>query len=43
MLASFKHGIDAIAHVMGVDDYEFSLSLKRGDPVKGGLVVVSIA
>jgi crossover junction endodeoxyribonuclease RusA len=42
MLAAFKWGVDAIASVMGVDDYQFSLSLKRGDPVKGGLVVVEI-
>lgn len=42
MLASFKRGIDAIASVMGVDDYTFSLSLKRGDPIKGGRVIVEI-
>jgi crossover junction endodeoxyribonuclease RusA len=42
MLASFKQGIDAIALVMGVDDYQFSLSLVRGEPVKGGKVVVAI-
>lgn len=42
MLASFKHGIDAIATVMGVDDYGFSLSISRGDPVPGGKVVISI-
>jgi crossover junction endodeoxyribonuclease RusA len=42
MLASFKAGIDAIAQVMGVDDYQFSISLTRGEPVKGGQVVVVI-
>jgi crossover junction endodeoxyribonuclease RusA len=42
MLASFKAGIDAIAQVMGVDDYRFSISLARGEPIKGGQVVVCI-
>ena len=42
MLSSFKWGIDAIASVLCVDDYVFSLSLKRGEPVKGGRVVVEI-
>lgn len=43
MLASFKQGIDAIAEVMGVDDYLFTLSLARGEPIKGGKVVVRIS
>ena len=42
MLSSFKWGIDAIAHVMGVDDYQFSLSLRRAEPVKGGRVVIEV-
>lgn len=43
MLGAFKHGIDAIAQVIGVDDCEFSLGLRRGEPVKGGKVLVGIA
>lgn len=42
MLASFKVGVDAIAQVMGVDDYHFTLSLRRAEPVKGGAVIVEI-
>jgi crossover junction endodeoxyribonuclease RusA len=42
MLGAFKHGIDAIASVLCIDDYEFSLSLRRGEPIKGGKVMVTI-
>lgn len=35
--------IDAIAQVLCIDDYEFSLSLRRGEPIKGGKVMVSIS
>ena len=42
MLSAFKWGIDAIAQVMGVDDYQFSLSLRRAGPVKGGAVIVEV-
>ena len=42
MIASFKHGIDAIASVMGVDDYDFSISMHRGEPIKGGAVMVEV-
>lgn len=42
MLASFKQGIDAIAETIGVDDQHFGFTLGRGDPVKGGVVQVTI-
>ncbi len=42
MLASIKAGIDAIAEAIGVDDSRWSLALRRGDPVKGGIVCVEI-
>ena len=42
MLASFKQGIDAIAETMGVDDYGFGFTIVRGQPVKGGIVRVTI-
>lgn len=42
MLASFKQGIDAISETIGVDDYHFGMTLVRGEPVKGGKVVVEI-
>lgn len=43
LLASFKYGIDAISEAIGIDDYQFSIRLSRGEPVKGGHVVVEIA
>lgn len=42
MLASFKQGIDAIASSIGVDDYHFGFTIVRGEPVKGGVVRVTI-
>lgn len=42
MLASFKQGIDAIAETMGVDDYGFGFTIIRGQPVKGGIVRITI-
>lgn len=42
MLASFKQGIDAIAEAIGIDDYHFGFTIVRGEPVKGGEVVVTI-
>lgn len=42
MLASFKQGIDAIAARLGVDDYRFDFTIMRGEPVKGGIVRVTI-
>lgn len=42
MLSSFKQGLDAVSQAIGVDDYLFDLNLKRGEPVKNGLVRVSL-
>jgi crossover junction endodeoxyribonuclease RusA len=42
MLASFKHGIDAISEAIGIDDYGFGFTIMRGEPVKGGCVRVTI-
>lgn len=42
MLASFKQGIDAIAEAMGVDDFGFSFTILRGQPVKGGIVRITV-
>lgn len=41
MLAAFKAGIDALSEVTGVDDSHFCFALGKGDPVKGGAVVIS--
>ncbi len=42
MFASFKHGIDAVAEAIGIDDYGFAFTIARGEPVKGGSVQVTI-
>jgi crossover junction endodeoxyribonuclease RusA len=42
LLAMTKQGIDAIAQLLGVDDYRFEYTIRRGDTVKGGKVVVQI-
>lgn len=42
-LAKLKQGLDALAEALGVDDAEWqSMVLRRGEKVKGGLVVVSV-
>ena len=40
MLAAIKPGIDALAHVTGVDDSEFQFTISKAPPVKGGAVRV---
>jgi crossover junction endodeoxyribonuclease RusA len=42
LLAMTKQGIDSIAEVIGVDDYRFEYTLRRGNVHKGGKVVVTI-
>lgn len=43
MLSSNKAGLDAIAKVLGVDDVRFEpITLRRGEKVKGGAVVVEV-
>jgi hypothetical protein len=41
MISRFKAGQDALSEVAGVDDYHFEMTYKRGEPRKGGQVVVS--
>ncbi len=42
MLASIKYGLDGVAKALGVDDYEWSMSIRRGDPdpAKNGYVII---
>ena len=40
-LASAKALIDAISDMAGVDDSRFKLTIAKGEPVKGGAVVVT--
>lgn len=43
MLKRMKHGLDAVAEVIGVDDALWrSMELHRGDPSKAGGVIVEI-
>lgn len=42
MLASFKYGVDAISEAIGLDDYHFGFTITRGEPVKHGIVRVTI-
>ncbi|RRH72016.1 RusA family crossover junction endodeoxyribonuclease [Falsigemmobacter faecalis] len=43
MLKRMKHGLDAVAEAIGVDDADWrSMTLLRGDPSKSGGVIVEI-
>ena len=42
MLATIKCGLDAVSEAIGVDDSKFGLTILRGEPIKGGRVVISI-
>lgn len=42
MLGAFKAGLDGIADAMNCDDSGWSLSIRRGEKVKGGAVIVDI-
>jgi crossover junction endodeoxyribonuclease RusA len=42
IIGSFKAGRDGIADALGVDDHVFRPAYHFAEPVKGGLVVVSI-
>lgn len=41
-LSAVKQLLDALAQVMNVDDHRFEPTIKRGDVVKGGAVIVKI-
>lgn len=34
MLSSIKYGLDGVSQALGVDDYIWSISIKRGDPLR---------
>lgn len=40
-LAASKALIDALSEVTGVDDSKFNFTISKGEPVKGGAVVVA--
>lgn len=43
MLAAMKSGLDGIAAATGVDDSAWSIALAKGEPVRGGAVLIEIA
>lgn len=42
MLASIKAGLDGVSDALGVDDSEWTITIKKGDVRKGGAVVVQL-
>ena len=42
MLASLKSALDGVRDAVGVDDSAWELTIRRGEKVKGGVVVVEI-
>ena len=42
LVARWKAGCDALAVVTGVDDSEFVLTFSRGEPRRGGAVIVNV-
>lgn len=42
MLASIKSGLDGIASSIGIDDSQWSLTIRKGGPIQGGLVTVEV-
>ncbi len=42
LLSRMKAGLDGLADVIGVDDSRWSISIKRGEPIKGGCVFVEL-
>lgn len=39
--ASVKAAIDALSEITGIDDSEFSFGIRKGEPRKGGAVIVA--
>ena len=42
MLASIKSALDGMADASGVDDSRWTYAIARGEPVKGGMVLVAV-
>lgn len=43
MLASIKPAIDGLADAMHVNDSRFAITLRRGEPIKGGAVEIEVS
>jgi crossover junction endodeoxyribonuclease RusA len=42
MLSAIKSGLDGLSDVVGVDDSRWEISIKRGEPVKLGRVIIEL-
>ena len=42
LLSSLKSGLDGISDAIGIDDSLWSISIKKGQPITGGSVSISI-
>lgn len=43
MLAAMKPGLDGIAATTGVDDSRWTITIAKGEPARGGAVLIEIA
>jgi crossover junction endodeoxyribonuclease RusA len=41
LIARFKAGQDALSDITGIDDSKFVMTYARGEPIKGGQVVIA--
>jgi crossover junction endodeoxyribonuclease RusA len=41
-MASMKSGLDALSAYIGIDDSQFHYTIQKGEPVKGGAVIVEV-
>lgn len=41
MFAASKAALDALSEICGVDDSQFNLKIAKGEPVKGGALVLA--
>jgi len=42
LVASMKYALDGVSEAWGVDDSRWKLAVERGDPVKGGCVMIEV-
>jgi len=42
MLAALKAGLDGLSEAIGVNDYNFAITIRRGEPVQYGAVNIKV-
>jgi crossover junction endodeoxyribonuclease RusA len=42
LLSSIKNGLDGVSDAIGIDDSLWSITIKKGQPIKGGLVSITV-